>query len=584
MKIGGRIMARKRILFGASYSAIEPLGLLHLAGLAKSVGWDSKIHLVKNHDFGSFFEKVKDFKPDAVGFNVYTGNHTQLAEAFKKLRRDSPGIMVLVGGPHATYFPVDSLTYADYVIMSEGFGGLRHVLNGTAKPGILPMQKIEQFPRPDRRVFYADYPEHAASYIKSLITMTGCPYTCTYCYNSSTPADLSDSLPADVAASLGKAMGMGGRLFPKNVRPLDDIIAEGKEIAENWPTEVIYFQDDVFGFDTKPGGMLEQLAERWPREVGIPFHAQMRWEMTVNDAGKRRLDLIRKAGGFGLTLAIEAADYVIRKEVLDRAMPERTMFDGMKNVIGRGFKVRTEQITGLPYGATTTPTRMNLDADLELLELNIRLREETGGPTMAWASTFAPYNGTKLAKYCETHGHYESDNNDVKDTFFESSVLRFPREWVGADLAGLKNDPSVWLGDGDLDKYRKQNAELRRTFNFFVEVPRGHELARSYLASDRPYTHERLGRETEDHLNRLDVPRAKSILQKIGDVRRHVEALALKAKAKKDLTDLAPYFACVPKGTIAVDKLADCDEGIDPATLSTSIRHHLYDNVLYSDG
>ncbi len=228
------VARKKRILFGASYSAIEPLGLLHLAGLARSIGWDPKIHLVKDHDFESFFEKVKDFKPDAVGFNVYTGNHTQLADAFKKLRTDFPGVMILVGGPHATYFPVDSLKYADYVVMSEGFGGLRHILNGTAKPGILPMQNIERCPRPDRRVFYEDYPEHAESYIKSLITMTGCPYTCTYCYNSSTPADLSDSLPDHIAASLGKAMGMGGRLFPKNVRDLDDIIAEGKEIAENF--------------------------------------------------------------------------------------------------------------------------------------------------------------------------------------------------------------------------------------------------------------------------------------------------------------------------------------------------------------
>ncbi len=524
---------------------------------------------------------------------MYTGNHIQLAAVFKKLRKDFPGVMIVVGGPHATYFPVESLEYADYVVMSEGFGGLRHILNGTAPPGILPMQAIERFPRPDRRVFYDDYPEHAASYIKSLITMTGCPYTCTYCYNSSTPADLSDSLPDDVAASLGKAMGMGGRLFPKNVRDLDDIIAEGKEIAENWPTKVIYFQDDVFGFDTKPGGLLEQLAERWPREVGIPFHAQMRWEMTVKDAGKRRLDLIREAGGFGLTLAIEAADYVIRKEVLDRAMPEQTMFEGMRNVVERGFKVRTEQITGLPYGATSEPTRMNLDADLEILELNISLREATGGPTMAWASTFAPYNGTKLAKYCETHGHYESDNNDVKDTFFESSVLRFPNEWVGPDLAQLKNDSSIWLDDAGLATYRKQNAELRRTFNFFMEVPRGHELARSYLTSDQPYTYERLGRETEDHLFRLSGTNvgttmrqrgvATNLLNRMSALRRYVEGFDHIAPAKKDLTDLVPYLTCLPRSLLAVNDLMKHAGSIDAGTLSTKIRHHFYDNVLYSD-
>ena len=67
---------RNRVLLAASYSVIEPLGLLHLAGLARDLGWERKIHLVPNHDFESFFEKVKDFKPDVVGFNVNTGNPT----------------------------------------------------------------------------------------------------------------------------------------------------------------------------------------------------------------------------------------------------------------------------------------------------------------------------------------------------------------------------------------------------------------------------------------------------------------------------------------------------------------------------
>jgi len=61
---------KKRILLGASYSVIEPLGLLHLGGLARDLNWDRNYHLVKNHDFESFFEHVREFKPDVVGFNV----------------------------------------------------------------------------------------------------------------------------------------------------------------------------------------------------------------------------------------------------------------------------------------------------------------------------------------------------------------------------------------------------------------------------------------------------------------------------------------------------------------------------------
>jgi len=61
----------KRILLGASYSAIEPLGLLHLAGLARDEGWEPKIHLVKNHNFTDFFQIVKDFKPDSSRSSIF---------------------------------------------------------------------------------------------------------------------------------------------------------------------------------------------------------------------------------------------------------------------------------------------------------------------------------------------------------------------------------------------------------------------------------------------------------------------------------------------------------------------------------
>jgi len=463
---------KKRILFGASYSVIEPLGLLHLGGLARDEGWDRKYFLVKDHDYKDFFKAVEDFKPDVVGFNVYTGNHLQFHDAFRRLKKDHPNIATVVGGPHPTYFPAESSEFADFVVMSEGFGALRRILRGESEKGIHPMNRVERFPHPDRTTFYAAYPEHAKSRIKSFITMTGCPYKCTYCYNSSEPGDIVAPLEVIQQVKIGLSLAMLGketqatksvRLFPYNVRSVEDVIEEAKEIVQSWPTEVLYCQDDVHGFDLN--NWMPKLANRWPEEVGIPYHAQMRWEMTKDE---RRLDLLKKAGCFGLTLAIEAADYVIRSEVLDRAMPEETMINGMKAVKDRSLKVRTEQITGLPYGATPIETDINLNADLGLVKLNVQLQ-----PDIAWASTLAPYKGTKLGQYCERFGFYNGDNSDVPDTFFDRSVLRFLKNWVGPTLEKLKDNPLVWLSPSDLERYRDQNAELRRHFNFFCLVPQG---------------------------------------------------------------------------------------------------------------
>ena len=593
-------MSKKRILFGASYSVIEPLGILHLGGLARDLGWERNYHLVKDHNYEDFFEKIKDFKPNIVGFNIYTGNHLQLFQAYDRLKKDFPNIITAIGGPHATYFPSEAEKHADYVVMSEGFNALRKILRGEAEKGILPMKKQESFPHPDRKTFYNIYKEHAKSHIKSFITMTGCPYKCTYCYNSSEPDDihapkaiieqiklsmlpvLSDS--ESECSSKTKKLGYG-RLFPFNVRTVDDVVAETREIAENWPTKVLYSQDDVHGFDVKE--WLPEFAKKYPNEVGIPYHANMRWEMTKD---KQRLDLLKEAGCFGLSLAIEAADSIIRKEVLHRAMPEELMFEGMRYLKENDFKIRTEQITGLPYGATTKPTKINLEADLEIVELNVKLRKEFKGPDIAWGSILAPYKGTKLGAYCEEYGYYVGDNSNVLDSFFERSVLRFPKEWIGPRLKEIKNDSGVWLKEDNLEEYRDRNAELRRIFNFVTLVPEGHKLAESYINSDR-YSYENLGKETEQHLIKLSSTNeeAREILANINKIKRFISNInsGLENNFKEELYELAPYFAVLPESELAIKRIIkysneENNKNLDSKLLSTAIRHHLYDNVLYS--
>ncbi|MEM4239723.1 MAG: cobalamin-dependent protein [Candidatus Woesearchaeota archaeon] len=575
-------MRRKRVLFGAAYSVIEPLGLLHLAGLARDLGWERKIVLVKDHDFIPFFEKVRDFRPDIIGLNVYTGNHMQMLEACRRIRAEFPETRLALGGPHATYFPAETAHYADYVVIGEGFGALKEILTNSPKQGVIPITMTERFPMPDRKTFYEDYPEHARSRIKSAITTTGRPYQCSYCYNSSSPDDIKEGLDVDIFSKISGS----SRLFPQNTRSVDDLIAECREIREGWPeTEVIYFQDDVHALDTRHNGWMEQFAKRMQKEVGLPYHAQLCWEMiNPQSVGIRRLDLLQEAGCFGLTLSIEAADPVIRREVLNRNNKEDLMFSAMKELIKRGMRVRTEQITGLPYGATTIPTRINLDADLQLVELNVRLFQLTGGPTMAWASTLAPYKKTKIGSYCEQYGHYEGHNNDVPDTFFDRSVLRFPKQWVGPELAARKSDPGVWLQGSELERYRDQNAELRNIFNLAARLPGGHKFAEAYLKSKEQFSFERLGQEIREHLLFSYDPEAAGLLESIKAFSAKIPGITQIPEEQKCLSSLAGYFGCLPKSEFAAQKFLEYSrrKGITPKSLSTATRHHLYDNVLYA--
>jgi len=485
----------KRVLLGATHSVIEPLGLLHLSSIARQEGWDARIALGKERDFSDFERVLRDYKPDLVGFTVYTGNHTNVFSYLDRLRnRDN--VPVIVGGPHATYFPGDSAKHADYVSVSEGFESFRSVLRGEADKGILHLRTRGEFPIPDREQFYRDHPDHGKSPIKSVITKTGCPYKCTYCYNSSLLDDISGDLGGEQVREMAKVLGRSRRLFLVANRPVDDIVREVEEIMEVSPeTQRIYFQDDVFG-----------AGENWLREftskfsdLGVPFHAQMRFEYAdpKSSAKKRRMEMIREAGCDGLTFAIESASGEIRRDVLNRDMEEDLMFRVFHNLNELGYRIRTEQMLGLPYGATQNPTPVNIEADLDTLALNVRLKEETGLPTMAWASIFAPYRGTAIGRYCEDHGFYCGGDSDVPETFFERSVLRFPKEWVGPSLS--LHDNGSWLDGEGLEKYRDRLQMLRDLFSIFALTPKGDVLAQKFL-SDRDQSFMGLSTTTRRHL------------------------------------------------------------------------------------
>ncbi len=567
-------MGAGKILFGAAYSAIEPLGLLHLGGLARDLGFDREYCLVKNQDYAEFHEKVKQHKPDFVAFNIYTGNHKNIYEYLKKLRKDSPKTQVILGGPHPSYFPYEVSQHADYVVVSEGFAGLKSILAGAAKKGVIPPSKEPHiFPFPDRKKFYETYHEHRDSPIKSIITMTGCPFRCTYCYNSSNIKDITEGLPIEFIEQVGLKK-INGRLFAWNNRTSEDVIKEAEELVNFYPTKMIYFQDDVFGMKME---WLEEFAKLWPKKINIRWHAQMRWEMTHGDAGKRRLALCKDAGCCGLTLAIEAADPYIRAEVLDRKMSEDIIFEGMQNAIDMGFKVRTEQITGLPYGATIEPTKMNIDADLEILELNVRLKQKTGGPHLSWASTFVPYARTRLGIYSTDYGFYknpEGQNWDVKDTFFEKSVLNFLKAYVGPSLKEKKEDKTIWLNDDELDLYRTQNAELRRHFNAFAYLKDGHVFAKKYITKGE-YNFINLGNMVREW-NKTDKEAESKFINE-------TKKLTENKEQEQAFIQLAPYFLTLPSSLAFAPRFINYSKkkGLTMSALSETARHHLYDYVLY---
>jgi radical SAM superfamily enzyme YgiQ (UPF0313 family) len=466
----------KKILFGANHSIIEPLGLLHLSTVAKEEGYDPQIMLARDGNFDEMLDEVRRQNPEYVGVQSFTGNHREAFDFLEAAR--SLGAKTIIGGPHPTYFPKESEAHADYVVISEGFNSLRRILRGDAEEGIVALVEKEPFPQSDREQFYRDSPVHRDNPIKSLITKTGCPFSCTYCYNSSNIDLLRGILSDEDFDRMEAAIGNGGRLFANSQRSVQDVLDEISGIRRMAPaTKMIYFQDDVFGADLN---WLEEFAQKF--DCGIGYHAQMRFEAVNPDTagGRSRLDLLKSSGCTGLTFAIESADPIVRREVLNRRMDQSLIFEALDYVGHLGLPVRTEQMLGLPLGATKVETPINIEADIETLRLNVELKQKTGRPDLAWASIFVPYVGTRLAKYSADHGFSDLNMADIPASFFESSTLKFPNRWVGPSLS--TEDPSLWLSDSDQERHRKDLFDLRTCFSTFAQIPKGDELARDFLS------------------------------------------------------------------------------------------------------
>ena len=573
----------ERLLLVAWQYSIEPLGLMHLAGVARDAGKQCSIVLLRNaDDLTDLQTAIDSFKPDLVGVQIWTGFHQQMFSVCNYVR--ALGLPTVIGGPHATYFKAECAAHADWVVQGHGFRLLHRLLTDTPPKGVLFDEKWSdgKIPMPDRAVLLESYPVFRNSAIMSMIASVGCPYHCTYCY-----------------APVINSMYGGFRLV---VRDPGDLVAEGQELRQRWGTSLVYFQDDVFGFDVK---WLREFSRRWKEEVGLAFHCQIRIELTLGAVGDERLDLLAAAGCSGITLAIESGHAFLRDHVLFRHMPEESIKDGCGKIMTRGMSLRIEQILAVPFSS--------LDTELETLRLNAEIN-----PTMAWTSILAPYGGTNMGSIASRYGIYDRTNDDLQSSFFTRSVMRHveggPRD-IAAIVAELKADarsrillnmkaePEAdglsarivhdtlgavgsirYLDERANQDYCDATARLQALFMWLARVPGPRELARALITVPAAeWSWERFGELAEKHLAAALPP---------GELERQTATLARDMGVAPETLPPGvariPWYFTVFAGSATLAALA-VKEGVfghaDAMTglyaLGTLIRRHTYDAELY---
>ncbi|HVQ01121.1 MAG TPA: radical SAM protein [Candidatus Thermoplasmatota archaeon] len=302
-------ITQSRVFYGYS----PPLGLLYIAKILENQGDRVNVLDFSAEPFNEHVLATALREVDAVGVSVLTPSLNQATGLITRIKEHDADLPVIIGGPHCTLLPEQSLreTQADICVQGDGEEAIVHIrstIQGKKAvvdaPGVFhrtkddiihgasacPIRDINALPFPSRHLV-AHYAYHGHEYnpgfkagdFTSLIASRGCPYHCRFCSRSS----------------------VGMRQY--RARAIDNILLELREISEQGYCHV-GFVDDCFPVDTHQAHLLF-------RHI-IEEHLPLRFSITatrVDLMDKELFEIMKRAGVTSIQFGLESGN----QDVLD---------------------------------------------------------------------------------------------------------------------------------------------------------------------------------------------------------------------------------------------------------------------------
>ena len=382
-----------KVLFIQNNGIQESIGIANLSGILKANGHQTDLLLVSHTP--DLIGAIKQYDPGLIAFSALTGVHHSIQHLAVSIKSQL-NIPIIVGGPHPTYSP-DLINSSGIDIICRGEGelamleladamerdtevtGIRNLhvktRNGTIhRNDLRPAVPLDELPFPDRELYYK-YAFLRDMPMKRFISSMGCPYPCTFCHEP-------------VIRDLYKREAKSDYLRRKSV---PRAVAEIKYIADRYPLKHVHFSDDLF-FIRNNYTWLEEFAEVYSKQIGLPFNCNIRYDSVTQYAA----DLLERAKCYGAAVGLESGNEQIREVVIKKRSKNNQIVEGARLLREKRIKVLTTNMIGLP-GET-------LDNAFETVELNMALKSD-----YVRANTFLLFPGLPLVEYARQKGFIAQD-------------------------------------------------------------------------------------------------------------------------------------------------------------------------------
>ncbi|NPA96057.1 MAG: radical SAM protein [Crenarchaeota archaeon] len=374
-----------------------PLGLAYIAAVLERAG--HKVAIVDSPTLrmtrDRFLQIVREFKPDIVGISLQTPLAPKGYAIAKELRREFPDLVLIAGGPHATYMVDEALDNGfDVVVRFEGEYTTLELVETIEKFGLSEealkkvkgiafrdregrtietprrefIQNLDELPFPARHLLPMDRYRVLGKNIRAAHVMAsrGCPYGCIFCSTS---------------------YFWGRRI---RIRSAKNVADEVEQLVERYGAKYVIFTDDeLTGYRRFVYDLVKEFRER---KLDVVFTCGAR----VDHMDREFMKFLIDSGCVGLYFGVESGtqrtlDMIGKRITLEQA---RKVFQWAKEL--NAFAVASFVI-GFPW-ETVEDVRKTIEFSIEL------------DPAYAQFTVATPYPGTPLFHYALQHNLIEDWN------------------------------------------------------------------------------------------------------------------------------------------------------------------------------